>query len=79
MCIRSMAVETRNILGQILGQQPRIKIIRIARLAADDPRDGFALIERRRLRRRLFKVQRVQEFKGQKEQSDSNPIEHLNF
>ena len=31
----------RNIFGQILGQQPRIKIVSIARLVADDPCDGF--------------------------------------
>ena len=41
-------------------------------------RNGFALIERRRLRRRRFKVQKVQKFKGQKKQSDENLIEPLN-
>ena len=71
-----------GIAGNILAHEARvgarILIMIVARLVADDDADGFALIERRRLRRRRFKVQRVQKFKGQNKKSENDPIERLN-
>jgi hypothetical protein len=54
-------------------------VMGIAGQIADDDTDGFTLIEGRLLRRRWFKVQGAQEFKGQKKKSNQSPIEPLNF
>ena len=68
---------TGNILAQVAGVGARPLIVRVAGLITDDDADGFALVVRR-LGRRPFKVQGVQEFKDREDQ-ESEHFERLNF
>jgi hypothetical protein len=66
-----------NVLAHVAAHDSRINVVAAAGCERHDDAHGLALIKRR-LGRRLFKVQRVQGFNAQKKNGENNPIEPLN-
>jgi hypothetical protein len=64
--------EARDMFAHVARVGAGEDVVGVAGQIADDDANGFALVERRRLRRRWFKVQRVQEFGPEKVPSESD-------